>query len=197
MNKVSPDVFLPLLRRHISGPLDAMMRDALVEAAILFCRSSKYLVDSITLTDVVTNQDITICSDTDYKSSDLNAVVTVVDDETAILDGGIDYLAISANKIKALNDFSTMTIGFTIEPRQNATNLPSPLFDDHAETIAFGAARILYLKPAMPWTDPNRAKLYDAEFTEGCRRAARFRLEQSKELVQTEFSNPVRARDFF
>ena len=26
MDKVEPDVFLPLLRRHITGPLDSMMR---------------------------------------------------------------------------------------------------------------------------------------------------------------------------
>lgn len=194
MDKVEPDVFLPLLRRHITGPLDSMMRSALVEASIQFCRKSRYLVDSLTISGVVAGQDITICSDIDLKSSDIQSVI---DDEGNILSGGIDYLAISANQLKALRDIGTMMIGYCIEPRQTATNIPQPLFDDHAEAIAYGAASILYLKPGMPWTDGNRAKLYDTEFTEGVIRASRFRLEQSKEPIQNEFSNPVRVRDFF
>lgn len=194
MDKVDPEVFLPLLRRHITGPFDLMMKAALIEASILFCRQSKYLVDSLTLTNVVPSQDITISSDTDLKSSELNSVI---DGDSNLLSGGIDYLAISANQIKSLKDFDSITIGYCIEPRQTATKIPQPLFDDHAETIAYGAARILYLKPGMPWADPNRAQLYDQEFTEGIVRATRFRLEQSKELAQNEFPNPVRVRDFF
>lgn len=194
MDKVDPDVFLPLLRRHVSGPLDTMMREALIEAAIVFCRQSKYLVDTLTITNVIADQDIAISSDTDLKSSDLNSVM---DGEGNLLSGGIDYLAISANKIKSLADFNTLKIGFCIEPRQTATKIPQPLFDDHAETIAYGAARILYLKPNMPWTDAKRSQLYDTEFTEGIVRATRFRLEQSKEPIQNEFSNPVRVRDFY
>ena len=75
MDKVEPDVFLPLLRRHITGPLDSMMRSALIEAAIQFCRKSRYLVDSLTISGVVAGQDITICSDIDLKSSDIQSVL--------------------------------------------------------------------------------------------------------------------------
>lgn len=194
MDMVDPEIFLPVVRRHITGPLEIMMKAAVVEAAIIFCRNSKYLVDSKTLTGVIAGQAITVCTDDNLKSSDLNSIV---DGDGKILSGGIDYIAISANQLKANRDITSMTIGYNVEPIQSASSLPKPIYDDHAETIAFGAARILYLQPGMPWTDSKRAQLYDAEFTEGYRRAARFRLSQSNELVQSEFSNPVRARGFF
>ncbi|MDD2341436.1 MAG: hypothetical protein PHV54_00920 [Tolumonas sp.] len=194
MDMVDPEIFLPIVRRHITGPLEIMMRAAVVEAAIIFCRNSKYLVDSKTLTGVIAGQAITVCTDDNLKSSDLNSIVG---GDGELLSGGIDYIAISANQLKALRDIPSMTIGYNVEPIQSASSLPKPIYDDHAETIAFGAAKILYLQPGMPWTDGKRAQLYGAEFTEGYRRAARFRLAQSNELVQSEFSNPVRARGFF
>jgi hypothetical protein len=194
MDMVDPEIFLPIVRRHITGPLEIMMKAAVVEAAIIFCRNSKYLVDSKTLTGVIAGQAITVCTDDNLKSSDLNSIV---DGDGELLSGGIDYIAISANQLKANRDITSMTIGYNVEPIQSASSLPKPIYDDHAETIAFGAARILYLQPGMPWTDAKRSQLYDTEFTEGYRRAARFRLSQSNELVQSEFSNPVRARGFF
>lgn len=36
------DVFLPSVRRHINGPLEIMMRQSLLEAAIAFCRESMF-----------------------------------------------------------------------------------------------------------------------------------------------------------
>lgn len=194
MDMVDPEIFLPIVRRHITGPLEIMMKAAVVEAAIIFCRSSKYLVDSKTVIGVVAGQAITVCDDDNLKSSDLNSIV---DGDGNLLSGGIDYIAISANQLKAKRDISSMTIGYNVEPIQSASSLPKPIYDDHAETIAFGAARILYLQPGMPWTDAKRSQLYDTEFTEGYRRAARFRLSQSNELIQSEYSNPVRARGFF
>lgn len=194
MDMVDPEIFLPIVRRHITGPLEIMMKAAVVEAAIIFCRNSKYLVDSKTITGVIAGQAITVCDDDNLKSSDLNSIVDGVGE---LLSGGIDYIAISANQLKAKRDITSMTIGYNVEPIQSASLLPKPIYDDHAETIAFGAARILYLQPGMPWTDAKRSQLYDTEFTEGYRRAARFRLAQSNELIQSEFSNPVRARGFF
>lgn len=194
MDMVDPEIFLPIVRRHITGPLEIMMKAAVVEAAIIFCRNSKYLVDSKTITGVIAGQAITVCDDDNLKSSDLNSIVDGVGE---LLSGGIDYIAISANQLKAKRDITSMTIGYNVEPIQSASSLPKPIYDDHAETIAFGAARILYLQPGMPWTDVKRSQLYDTEFTEGYRRAARFRLAQSNELIQSEFSNPVRARGFF
>lgn len=194
MDMVDPEIFLPIVRRHITGPLEIMMKAAVVEAAIIFCRNSKYLVDSKTLTGVIAGQAITVCDDDNLKSSDLNSIV---DGDGKLLSGGIDYIAISANQLKAKRNITSMTIGYNVEPIQSASALPKPIYDDHAETIAFGTARILYLQPGMPWTDAKRSQLYDTEFTEGYRRAARFRLSQSNELIQSEFSNPVRARGFF
>jgi hypothetical protein len=194
MDMVDPEIFLPIVRRHITGPLEIMMKAAVVEAAIIFCRNSKYLVDSKTLTGVIDGQSITVCDNDNLKSSDLNSIV---DGDGKLLSGGIDYIAISANQLTAKRDITSMTIGYNVEPVQSASSLPKPLYDDHAETIAFGAARLLYLQPGMPWTDAKRSQLYDSEFTEGYRRAARFRLAQSNELIQSEFSNPVRTRGFF
>jgi hypothetical protein len=190
MDMVDPEMFLPIVRRHITGPLDIMMKAAVVEAAIIFCRNSKYLVDSKTVTGVTSGQEITVCTDENLKSSDLNSII---DGDGKLLSGGIDYIAISANQLKAKRNITSMTIGYNVEPIQSASSLPKPIYDDHAETIAFGAARILYLQPGMPWTDAKRSQLYDTEFTEGYRKAYRFRLEQSTNLNVS----PARSHQFF
>ena len=43
MATIEPSAFLPVLRRHITGPLDVWMLDAVGEAAIEFCRQSELI----------------------------------------------------------------------------------------------------------------------------------------------------------
>lgn len=46
------DAFLPSIRKHISGPLDIMMKQAALEAAITFCRESLLCRDAVTFNDI-------------------------------------------------------------------------------------------------------------------------------------------------
>lgn len=190
MDVVDPSVFLPMLRRKISGPIEQLMKDAIMVAAIQFCRESKYVVDSIAVSPVSLGQLITICFDPDLKSSD---IISVVDDSGSLLYGGESYLAISANLIKALQDLEGLTIQYVVEPRPSSVKIPKQLFDDYAEEVACGAAQSLYLKPNAPWANVQLAQFYGVIFTEGYRKASRFRLEQSIDLN----INPARSHQFF
>lgn len=194
MELVDVATLYPMLRRHITGPLDDMMRDALVSSAIRFCRDSRFLVDVTTVRNVIAGVVIDVCLTAGVKASDLNRVM---DDRGLPLLGGVDYLAISANQIIPQRDFSGISIGYCAEPLRSATRLPVPLVDDYAETMICGALAALFLRPGQPWTSPEQAQVYEARFTDGCRRAARFRLEQSREPVQSGFDNPGRFHHFY
>lgn len=194
MELVDLGLFLPLLRRHIAGPLEDMMRNAIIDSAIQFCRDSKFLVDVCIATDVVANTALEICTTTGVKASDINSVS---DAEGNRLTGGIDYLVTSANIITPTRDYTKLVIGYAAEPTPDAVQIPKPVYDDYAETIVSGALVSLFLRPGMPWTNAKQAEFFKTYFIDGTRRGARFRLEQSQDPVQTEFDNPVRAHDFF
>lgn len=194
MELVDVATLYPLLRRHISGPLDDMMRDALVSSAIRFCRDSRFLVDVTTILNVKAGVAVNVSQTTGIKASDLNRVL---DDKGMPLQGGVDYFVPSANQIIPQWDFAAISIGFCAEPIRSATALPAPLLDDYAETIVCGALVALFLKPNQIWSSADQAQVYEAQFTDGCRRATRFRLEQSRDPVQSDFENPGRAHHFY
>lgn len=194
MELVDLSLFLPLLRRHIAGPLEDMMRNAIIDSAIQFCRDSKFLVDVRVATNVAANTTLEICTTTGVKASDINSVS---DADGNRLTGGIDYRVASANVITPTRDFTVLTIGYAAEPTPDATQIPKPIYDDYAETIVSGALVSLFLRPGMPWTNPQQAEFFKTYFIDGTRRGVRFRLEQSQDPVQTEFDNPVRVHEFF
>jgi len=57
---VSLNSFLPAIRQQISGPLDFMMTDAALEAAITFCRESTIVRQEVELDGVIAGQQYTL-----------------------------------------------------------------------------------------------------------------------------------------
>ena len=194
MRMVSPEQFLPALRRHISGPLDVFMTDALVEAAGTFCRNSELLVMTRTV-DAPAGDLVVVCNLDNLKACNLRYVADA--DKTPLVSGE-HYFAMSPNEINALQPFESIEICYVAEPVQGASMLPAQLFEDHCDTICSGAAAILYAQPDRPWTDPKRSAYYDRDFVEGWRRAYRFRQEHNTQPINGESdSNPVRKRQFY
>lgn len=194
MRMVSPDQFLPALRRHISGPLDMFMTDALVEAAGTFCRNSELLVMTRTV-DAPAGDLVVVCNLDNLKACNLRYVA---DSDKVPLVSGDHYFAMSPNEISALQPLELVEICYVAEPVQGADMLPAQLFEDHADDICAGAAAILYAQPDRPWSDPQRSAYYDRQFVEGYRRAFRFRQEHNTQSINGERdSNPVRKRQFY
>lgn len=194
MVTIEPSAFLSVLRRHITGPLDVWMLDAIGEAAIEFCRQSELICLEKVVASAAVGELISVCDETGMKSCNL---LYLNDASGNPLESGRDYYPVSSNDISVLSPWSDVRIGFAVEPEQASEVLPEVLFRDHAEAIAAGAAAILYAQPEKPWTDPKRAGFYQQVFTEGWRRAFRFRKEHAIQPKTQVFINPVRRREFF
>ena len=193
MRKASPLSFLPLMRRHISGPLESMMVDAIKEAAITFCRKSELITMVRVVASAAAGSLLDVCDQDGLKASN---IVRVINSDGDDLVPGVDYMAMSANEISIPAPLANFTIWYSAEPLPDAADLPAVLLDDYGESVAFGALAILFGQPGMPWTDGKRSAYYKTEFTEGCRRATRFRLDHSTPK-QTQFDNPIRKHTFF
>ena len=194
MATIEPSAFLPVLRRHITGPLDVWMLDAVGEAAIEFCRQSELICLEKVVASAGVGELISVCDEPGLKSCNLLYLNNASGNP---LESGRDYYPVSSNDISVITPWVNVRIGFAAEPVQGAEVLPEVLFRDHAEAIAAGAAAILYAQPEKPWTDPKRAGLYQQVFTEGWRRAFRFRKEHAIQPKTQVFINPVRRREFF
>ncbi|MNG55940.1 hypothetical protein D3C79_140120 [compost metagenome] len=196
----SLDVFLPAIRRHISGPLEIMMRQSVLEAAIAFCRESLFCREELTLTNVapgtmyaLTDSSLVKCVKR-LRVTDLSEQLRRPDEPGTVLVAGIDFNVISANHISFVRPFEKVTALFAIEPRRNVTEVPDALSDDYLDVIAAGALNDLFMMPGKPWSDPQRAGYFNAQFTEGYRRAFRDALDNSP---ITSFYNPVRTHEFY
>ncbi|RLM26503.1 hypothetical protein BIY29_05440 [Brenneria alni] len=194
------DVFLPVIRKHISGPLDLMMRQSALEAAITFCRESLFCRDTLTLENVAAGATHALTENNQVKCvkrlqvKDYSERLNNADASGRELLAGIDFAVISANHISFNRAFGRVEILFAVEPRRNASEVPDALADDYIDVIAAGALDDLYLMPGRPWSDPQRAAYFRALFTDGYRRAYRDALNNSP---ITGFHNPVRRHEFY
>ncbi len=189
------DAFLPAIRKHITGPLDIMMRQSVREAAITFCRESLLCRDTLALTDVVPGVTHALTESQLVKCVKRLRVTDISNpDDVNDLSAGVDFTVISANHLAFAREYAHVTVLFALEPRRDAQTLPDVLADDYTDVIAAGALEDLYLMPGKPWSDPQRAAYFRTLFTDGYRRAYRDALDNSP---ITGFQNPVRRHEFY
>ncbi|WP_099062414.1 hypothetical protein [Serratia sp. BW106] len=194
------DVFLPAIRRHISGPLEIMMRQAVLESAIAFCRESLFCREELTLADATPGTTYALTESSLVKCVkrlrviDLSEQLRRPDEPGDVLVAGIDFNVMSANHIAFVRSFEKVAVLFAIEPRRSVTDVPDALADDYLDVIAAGALNDLFMMPGKPWSDPQRAGYFNAQFVEGYRRAFRDALDNSP---ITSFYNPVRKHEFY
>ncbi|WP_145517616.1 hypothetical protein [Yersinia mollaretii] len=194
------DVFLPTIRKHISGPLDIMMKQAALEAAITFCRESLLCRDAVTFNDItpgttyiLTDSELVKCVKR-LRVVDLTNQLSNASAPGIMLTAGIEFNVKSANQISFNQPLTQVSVDFAIEPRRDVTEVPDVLVDDYADVIAMGALEDLFIMPGKPWTDPQRSQYFGVRFVEGYRRAFREALDNSP---ITAFNNPVRQHEFF
>ncbi|WP_145526103.1 hypothetical protein [Yersinia rohdei] len=194
------DAFLPTIRKHISGPLDIMMKQAALEAAITFCRESLLCRDVVTYNNVTLGVTYILTDSEQVKCVkrlqvlDLTRQVSNSSSPGNLLTAGIDFTVKSANQIIFNQPFTKVTVDFAIEPKRDVTEVPDVLADDYADVIAIGALEDLFIMPGKPWTDPQRSQYFGARFVDGYRRAFREALDN---FPVTAFNNPVRQHEFF
>lgn len=198
------DSFLPIIRRQISGPLDFMMTDAALEAAITFCRESMLIRYPFLLEGIVAGQPYTIidlpAGLRPFKILALNDLTDERPEATLSycgypeLTSGVDYELTDGNIYTFRQAYSKVRVLLAFTPTYDATEVPDVLLNDYSKTIACGALEQLYIMPGKPWTDEQRSSYYKARFTDGFRDAFRVAIERSP---QTGFHNPVRRHEFF
>lgn len=196
MNLVGLDGFLPALRQIITGPLDPWLEDALMASAVKFCRESEFVTDSRVVAELNSGASLTVSRNYDLLAVKLLGAKVVENGRDRELIIGQDYFAQSTETITALVTLTALSISYVVAPRSDVGVVPEALETHHLDTIAAGAAAILYMQPERPWSDPARGKFYSAEFKQGIRNA--FRLKQEQALPeQISFRNPTRARTFY
>jgi len=201
---VSLSAFLPSIRQQISGPLDFMMTDAALEAAITFCRESTIVRQEVELDGVIAGQQYTLIDpltqlqpfkrlnvwDYSYDYPDYTREYNCYPDLVA----GIEYDVVSGNILTFRKDYSKIKVLLAMRPVEGATEVPDILLDQYKTTIARGALEWLYMMPGKPWTDEQRSAYFKARFTDGFRDAYREAIDNSP---HTGFHNPVRRHEFF
>lgn len=184
---------LPDLRRVITGPLDISLEDAIFDACLSFCRRSEFVVLSRNIPKLTKGQQVEVSDNYDMQSCQILSVAST--SELSAYHSGMHFLAINPNLITALEDMADVEIWFAAEPKRESGLIPRVLVSHYSDAISSGAAAALYLQPDRPWTDPRRSAEHQTRFTEGIRRAGRFR-KNNASPDHVEFSNPTRRRNF-
>ncbi|ECO0851931.1 hypothetical protein AA073_21810 [Salmonella enterica subsp. enterica serovar Newport] len=185
----SPNDFLPYVRRSISGPLNIMMADAVLQAAITFCRESLYCRRTVTLNPEAGVIYPLVSDDAPVSCTRIIRIATP--ERELFVDSDVD---ISTDKSLMFTvSHYLVDVLFAVAPRADSKTVPDDLLD-YPEVIADGATSLLFMQAGKPWQDPQRSEYFREKFTDGYRRAYREALDISP---VSPFRNPVRRQRFF
>lgn len=194
----SPEALYPLVRESISGALDFMIRRALIETAVEFCRQSQLVQSTIGPVSVEAGDSVLLVpADQPYQGRQLIRVFgkeVKPGQEPPQLRAGIDYLQLSGNELRVNRDFDGFTVVFVVEPRLTATSIPQILIDDYPQALACGAVARMAAQTGKAWSNSQLAAQMKPYFVEGYRDAYRWRIENT---VFNSFQNPVIKQEFF
>ncbi|HED3065088.1 TPA: hypothetical protein R4057_002041 [Kluyvera ascorbata] len=194
----SPEALYPLVRESISGALDFMIRRALIETAVEFCRQSQLVQSTIGPVSVEAGDSVLLVpADQPYQGRQLIRVFgeeVQPGKEPPQLRAGIDYLQLSGNELRVNRNFDGFTVVFVVEPRLTATTIPQILIDDYPQALACGAVSRMAAKTGKAWSNSQLAAQMKPYFVEGYRDAYRWRLENT---LFNSFQNPVIKQEFF
>ncbi|SHO54408.1 hypothetical protein [Vibrio quintilis] len=190
MQMVPVSDFLPTLRSMVSNAITMDMKTAVVQSAVKFCRESKVLTHERSIETVYAGMTVKVVDSSGVnrrtpgaiKSSEIVSVKAGDDD----LDSGTDYAMTGLDSIKFNDDFNDVEFIAVVEPQSGTQHLPQILLTDWCDVICHGAASILDSKSSGP--ELQMTSFHEREFTEGIRRAYRWRIDSLPEL------NPTPAR---
>lgn len=188
---VSPETLYPLVREHIAGAMDFMIRRALVEAAREFCRESHLVQEIYGPVSLAGGDSVSLIpADLPYTGRQIICASEGREELTA----GVDYQQVSGNELRIHRDIAAFSVIFVVEPRLTATRIPAVLVDDYPQALACGAVERMASMPGKAWSSPQLAQIMRPFFIDGYRDAYRWRTENT---VVNTFRNPVVKQDFF
>lgn len=194
----SPESLYPLVRESISGALDFMIRRALIETAIEFCRESQLVQDTVGPFSVAAGDNVLLVpAEKPYQGRQLirvfgEQVKPGVDEHQ--LQAGVDYQQLSGNVLRVNRTFDEFAAVFVVEPRLTAITIPQILIDDYPLALACGAVARMAAQTGKAWSNSQLAAQMKPYFVDGYRAAYRWRLENT---AFNTFQNPVIKQEFF
>lgn len=176
--------FLPELRRMIQGPLQTVMADELFSSAIIFCKESQVLRETLDAGDVKKGDKLKIVS-TDTTLTPWGTVAVYNKDGGLDLD--VDYIQHERGEIVFLRDIDSVSVVSYFIPTVS-TSIPDSLM---AFTLAvcYGAASKLYLTPDRSWSNGDQSNYYRRLFTEEYRDAWRQQADQFSNFHNPKINN--------
>lgn len=194
----SPDALYPLVREGISGALDFMIRRALIEVAVEFCRESQLVQDTVGPVSVAAGDSVMLVpADQQYQGRQLIRVFgeqLKPGTDGRQLVAGVDYQQLSGNELRINRSFTEFNAVFVVEPRLTATAIPQILIDDYPQALACGAISKMAAQTGKAWSDPQLASEMKPYFVDGYRAAFRWRIENT---AFNTYQNPVIKQEFF
>lgn len=165
--------FLPELRTMIQGPLHNLMADELFSSAIVFCKESQIVRETIELGEVAANSVIPITS----TDADLSVWGTAkVYNSNGKLELSRDYFQNERDKIVFNESLSGVFVVVWLIPKTKGV-IPDALMP-HKSGVCYGAAAKLYSQPNRPWSNGGQSDYYMRMYTEEYRAAWRDQLDQ-------------------
>ncbi|MGR5465337.1 hypothetical protein ACPV5G_20585 [Photobacterium damselae] len=181
--------FLPMLRLMVDVPIPGVMEQALVQAAIVFCRQSQCIEKTRAFDEVYERQNVAAVNGQfgcKGKPQLKGAGIILVSSKGHPLKKGVDYTVVGLDKVVFKHDFASIEIHAFAEPIIGSTQLPASLYFDYCNTICRGAAAILQMQPNQTWTQPDLAQHNERLFVSGYREAFRNAIEQREYIPRPE-----------
>ncbi|EKZ6376935.1 hypothetical protein RE069_004065 [Klebsiella aerogenes] len=194
----STESLYPLVRESISGAMDFIIRRALIETAIEFCRESNLVQDTVGPVSVEAGESVLLVpADQAYKGRQLIRVFgqkVRPGVENPQLVPGVDYQQLSGNELVVNRNFTDFCALFVVEPRLTATQIPQILIDDYPQALACGAIARLAAQTGKAWSNSQLVAQMKPYFVDGYREAYRWRIENTQ---FNAYQNPVIKQEFF
>ncbi|WP_332400304.1 hypothetical protein [Vibrio metschnikovii] len=199
MKQVPVSDFIPHLRKLVPVDIPLVAREALVTAAIRFCRDTRILVSVRELDYVFDRQMIKAVgnsaanrrTDGGIKACDIISVTS----NGEPLEPAVDYHLVSLDELRFLSDHRNVTITSIAEPALDTKFLPDQLFNDWLHAICHGAASLISASPGAPKEVARLAQYHEANFVETINHAKRWRIESAPVDAVPHRRN--RKREFF
>ncbi|HBA6777691.1 hypothetical protein [Escherichia coli] len=181
--------FLPYVRRHISGPLNIMMTDALSMASVTFCRQSLLCRREAILSPEAGEDCVLPC---DAQNEECVHIIRITSAANELFTGR-DVEIRQGGALRFPTAPGVVNVLYAVAPKAGGRTVPDELLAWHEE-VAAGALERLFMQMDVPWSDPSRAQYFSVQFAEGIRRAYRDTLMKSP---YSPYRNPVRRQRFY
>ena len=199
MKSIPVSDFASHLHRMVPVDIPLVAEDAIVKAAIRFCRDTRILIAYREIDLVFAGQLIGAVANSAMNRRELAKLKAFdllrVKSGNEILTAPNEYYLPSLDEIRFLNDYENVIIMSIAEPAADTKYLPDVLFNDWLTAICHGAAAQIC---AMAGTPPEVAQFlahHERNFVEAIDQAKRWRMESA--TVETVPERRIRKRDFF